>query len=420
MLRTEPLLVKLDGTATEKGSHLPRAHTVFDERFLQELLAGHPELLPVTALREDAGVLVCIGREVPTRTGPIDNLYLSTSGYVVVVETKLWRNPQSRREVFAQILDYVKDVATRDFDWLSRVWDQRSRELGREPEPLLEVMHKAAGEAFEGDDFVDRVQRALDRGQVIALIVGDGIETRLQDLVSYVCRDSAHLRYALGLVSLHCYRLPGSNDLLVLPELVREVVPVERAYVRIEIGESLEGRVQITSEALKDDPASRPATRKRVSLTEDDFYESLRLSIGPERTEQVRRFIDSVAELGVEPEYKAAAVMLKIAAPDGESPGASLLAIERSGRIYNNIHGWHQVNRWGWDLETVGRTIGEYWRELHRIDSRFSPEGIGHLQSRAFFPIIDVLPKTDAMLEATSSVVDRIQREAERRTHESL
>jgi hypothetical protein len=82
-------------------SRLPRVHDRFDERFIQELLVTYPELLPVAQFRPDIGDLVCIGREVPTRdSGTIDNLYLSTAGYVVVVETKLWRNPQSRREVF--------------------------------------------------------------------------------------------------------------------------------------------------------------------------------------------------------------------------------------------------------------------------------------------------------------------------------
>ena len=35
--------------------------------------------------------------------------------------------------------------------------------------------------------FVDRVNRALSGGDVIAMIVGDGIETRLQELVHHLC-----------------------------------------------------------------------------------------------------------------------------------------------------------------------------------------------------------------------------------------
>jgi hypothetical protein len=42
--------------------------------------------------------------------------------------------------------------------------------------------------------------------------------------------------------------------------------------------------------------------------------------------------------LGLELEFKAAALMLKIPHPSGEKNGVSLLAIERQGRIYNTSH----------------------------------------------------------------------------------
>ena len=42
----------------------------------------------------------------------------STGGYVVVVEAKLWRNPQARRQVLSQTLDYVKRLVQKDYEWL--------------------------------------------------------------------------------------------------------------------------------------------------------------------------------------------------------------------------------------------------------------------------------------------------------------
>ncbi len=84
MSQTEPFLVRTGGVV-QHGTRLPRVHREFDERFIQELPVESPQLLPVAAFRPDIGDLVCIGREVPTRdSGTIDNLYLSTTGYVVV------------------------------------------------------------------------------------------------------------------------------------------------------------------------------------------------------------------------------------------------------------------------------------------------------------------------------------------------
>jgi len=120
--RTVRPAIVIPGVPVRTLERLPRVHTTFDERFLQDLLADHPELLPVHDVRDDAGSLLCIGREVAVSSGAIDNLYLSTEGYPVIVETKLWRNPQARREVLSQTLDYIKDVVQKDFEWFAQQW----------------------------------------------------------------------------------------------------------------------------------------------------------------------------------------------------------------------------------------------------------------------------------------------------------
>src|SRR5437016_1307577 len=119
---TTPVFV-VQGVSVTTLGRLPRVHTNFDERFLQQLLADHPELLPVSALRDDVGSLLCVGREVPVGAiGSIDNLYLSTAGYPVIVETKLWRSPEARREVLSQTLEYVKEIVLKDFEWFAQQW----------------------------------------------------------------------------------------------------------------------------------------------------------------------------------------------------------------------------------------------------------------------------------------------------------
>ena len=49
------------GVSVQTLDRLPHSHTKFNERFIQELLAGHPELLPIVDLHDDAGSLLCIG-----------------------------------------------------------------------------------------------------------------------------------------------------------------------------------------------------------------------------------------------------------------------------------------------------------------------------------------------------------------------
>ena len=83
----------------------------YTESEVQGILRQHPELLAIDQLDPIFAPAVCIGREVRTDGGGnIDNLYVSPSGYVTIVETKLWKNPQARREVVAQILEYAKEL----------------------------------------------------------------------------------------------------------------------------------------------------------------------------------------------------------------------------------------------------------------------------------------------------------------------
>jgi hypothetical protein len=137
---TSPLIVGGKG-AIRKLERLPRVHRKFDEEYLQELLVDYPDLLPVYKLRDDVGQLLCIGREVTAGdSGSIDNLYLSTGGYPVIVETKLWRNPQARREVLSQILDYTKELTNKDFDWFEQVWKEFAKKRYGKEETLIEKL----------------------------------------------------------------------------------------------------------------------------------------------------------------------------------------------------------------------------------------------------------------------------------------
>jgi hypothetical protein len=61
--------------------------------------------------RRDVFRPVPICTELNTPAGPIDNFMVSPSGLPVLVECKLWRNPEARREVVSQILDYAKESA---------------------------------------------------------------------------------------------------------------------------------------------------------------------------------------------------------------------------------------------------------------------------------------------------------------------
>ena len=92
----------------------------FSERWLQEALFAHPNCLPIKEIDPRMGTLIPVCMEIETGAGPADILYVTETGHLVIVETKLWRNPDARRVVVAQILDYAKQLTSWSYADLAR------------------------------------------------------------------------------------------------------------------------------------------------------------------------------------------------------------------------------------------------------------------------------------------------------------
>ena len=110
---TRPLIVSGQGVSNTL-ERIPLSQGTegrFSEAWLQASLFAHPECLPVREIDPHIGELIPVCIELETGAGPADILYVTPTGQIVLVETKLWRNPEARREVVAQILDYAKELA---------------------------------------------------------------------------------------------------------------------------------------------------------------------------------------------------------------------------------------------------------------------------------------------------------------------
>ena len=69
-------------------------------------------MLPVAAIDAAYSDPVPVCRELSTPAGYVDALYINALGRLILAEFKLWRNPQARREVIGQILNYTKELAS--------------------------------------------------------------------------------------------------------------------------------------------------------------------------------------------------------------------------------------------------------------------------------------------------------------------
>ena len=231
MADINPYLINDDKASGVELTRLPTDAGHFQEAFLQELLFKYPRILPVEQLDEAFAPLVSIGREIAN----IDNLFISPSGLLTVVETKLWRNPEAHRTVVAQILDYTRTLSNYTYDKLDQQVSTYMTKRYKESLNIYTCIKKAGHEVNASQiEFQAKVQDGLKNGRFILLIVGDKIFPEATQLVEII-QSAPHLQFTMGFVELRFFKLEKDKNwpLIVVPHFVAETNEITRAVVRV-------------------------------------------------------------------------------------------------------------------------------------------------------------------------------------------
>ena len=220
---------------TEQLKRIPFMSGSFNEEWLQELLANNPSLIPSADLGDEFSSLVCIGREVPVGSGDtqgyIDNLYVSASGNIVIVETKLFRNQESRRTVVAQIIDYAKELQHWDSERLNKVANDYYFHKEGQAYDLTDLMIRKGCISFaDAGTFTDRVNQSMSKAKFLLMIVGDGIRSNVQQLADFL-NDNTTMQFRLALAEMEIYQY--GEDVVVIPNLLTKTAVVERTVVSV-------------------------------------------------------------------------------------------------------------------------------------------------------------------------------------------
>lgn len=155
-----PVLVKAEGSSPLERVDLGSGGIA--ENWLQAVIHDHPECLPVGEIEPAFGELVSVGMEIPTKHGPIDNLFLTPQGEIVLVEAKLWRNQESRRKVVAQALDYASCLFEWDYGELEKAILKANFGQNAKPSRLYDLFSDKDGLAEAA--FIDAVNANLGKG----------------------------------------------------------------------------------------------------------------------------------------------------------------------------------------------------------------------------------------------------------------
>jgi hypothetical protein len=214
----------------EKSGGLEKAERVFlgdikakDEAWLRDTLFNNPEIIPTDEIDSAFGPLIPLCRELRTDAGPVDAVFINERGRLTIVECKLWKNPQARREVVAQTLHYVSAIASWAYADLQRHVSAALDKRGNIP---FEVVRDRARTRVNEREFVDAVSRSLREGRFLVLIAGDGIREGVQSLTDLVNR-SATKAFSFGLIEIAIYRF-ANDRLIVQPRVLAETEVIER------------------------------------------------------------------------------------------------------------------------------------------------------------------------------------------------
>jgi len=372
---------------------VPLDRPAFREDTLQALLADHPQVLPVAEIEPAFAPLVCLGREIPTPSGSLDVLYVTPLGYLTLVEAKLWDNPQARREVVGQIVEYAKDFARWNFEDLDAAV---RRAGGPGAEGVLETVRRYDPD-FDAQAFIDTITRSLRRGSFLLLVVGNGIREGVETLTAYL-QQTPSLHFSLALVELALYRTePGQEwPLLVQPRTVARTSEVVRAVVEVRAPAELQVSVAL--------PAEEDASRAggKVSLTEGAFFEKLAAATSREQAAGVERLVKALRELGVAPQWRVTGVSMRLPDPGGLGREWTVLFLGADGTFWLGFLNY---------ISQYGRYDPEIWRRYLADVKRLTGVGSSSRQQDATRagPVSDLLRHESEFLARVERFIEDLR-----------
>jgi hypothetical protein len=224
----EFVLLEKDNGDTTKVERLAFGETAGrKEAWLRNTLFEHPEILPIGDIDASFGPLIPLCKELRTEAGPLDIAFINRSGQLTLVECKLWRNPEARRKVVAQVLDYARAISSWSYSDLQR---QVSAATGQQGNIPFQIARNFKSDLQE-QRFIDQTHAAMRAGRFLLVIAGDGIREDVDGMAQLINRNAAS-GFSFGLVEVALYGLE-QGGLLIQPRVIVKTKIIERTVVLV-------------------------------------------------------------------------------------------------------------------------------------------------------------------------------------------
>jgi len=225
--------------------------SLFDEKWLQEVIFQNIDLIKVSDPIYEKVRVIPLCRELTLNDG-IRNLFLdilaiTETGRLILIECKLWKNPQARREVLAQTLEYASLMQRLSYSDLAAKLKKHISSGHHDP---ISQAFKLAGIEINESLLIDRIMENMKRGDFHLIIAGDGIRGDLVNLVNSTIMSGMTADLSLLEISVH---KNTAGEILLSPAVPSETETVTRTVLL-----SAEGMPAIIEEEIEPQIGSSP------------------------------------------------------------------------------------------------------------------------------------------------------------------
>jgi hypothetical protein len=262
-----PLVITKSGDkeSVSRLLHIGRDEQVHSEAWFQEMLFNHPYLLPAAEIEPTFHSLEAVAKELPVAGDSADLMFINPDGCIALVETKLFRNQEAKRDVLAQIIEYASTLSGWTYEQFVQAIKQANKSA--DEDPLVETMRRSVPDgSFDKGRFIERVARNLQLGRLLLLIVGDEIRDEVERMVRFVHR-TPHLHFTLGLIEIALFKENGADRIFVQPTVVAQTQLEIREVIEIRLPEGASMHIEV-----KPEERGRPT---RTSISQEQFLEEL-------------------------------------------------------------------------------------------------------------------------------------------------
>ena len=163
------------------------------EAIFQTMLTNYPELLLFNDERTPYTNLLLIKQEqgIPIETNGgsyyyLDHLFVDQDGILTLVEVKRRGDTRGRREVIAQMFDYVTNgLAFWTTDDLKKAFYETHKEKGKDPE---EVIREFLSDDTNPEQFWLQIESNIRNERIRMVYVADEISSEMKRIVEFLSR----------------------------------------------------------------------------------------------------------------------------------------------------------------------------------------------------------------------------------------